>query len=60
MIDNNPTFTGHSWRRSSGTWSPFEFESTLPYRNVMIRVVVDDETVNVSPTSLGRVKALYY
>jgi hypothetical protein len=59
-IDNNPTFMGHSWSYSNGVWEPFKSERILPYRNLMIRVVMSDETVNVSPTSVGRVKALYY
>ncbi len=60
-LDNNPTFRGHSWERSGSSWQPFpEYSNLRPYRNVMIRVVVDDETVSVAPTSLGRVKAIYY
>ncbi len=60
-LDNNPTFRGHSWEYSGGSWKPFpEYLNLRPYRNVMLRVVVDDETVSVAPTSLGRVKALYY
>ena len=57
-IDNNPTFLGHSWLYMRGRWNPFE-SSVDRYRNVMIRVIVDDVT-SVTPTSLGRVKALYY
>ena len=59
-LDSNPNFVRHSWMRSRGTWSPFETESVLPYRNVMIRVFVDEDTAAVAPMSLGRVKALYY
>jgi hypothetical protein len=58
-VDNNPTFLEHSWRYMPGRWQPMT-SAVDPYRNVMVRVVVNDETVDVSPTSLGRVKALYY
>jgi hypothetical protein len=58
-IDDNPTFMGHSWQYSSGRWRLFTHSGTVPYRNLMVRVVVDD-TLAVAPTSLGRVKALYY
>jgi hypothetical protein len=59
-IDDNTTFTGHSWKRFEGKWYPFEEAGIAPYRNVMIRVVVSDANPAVAPTSLGRVKALYY
>ena len=60
-LDNSTVFKRHSWQYYQGSWAPFEQPPPIaPYRNIMIRVVVDDETVNVSPTSLGRVKALYY
>jgi hypothetical protein len=59
LIDNNPTFMGHSWMYMRGSWRPFESSTTWPYRNLMIRVIVNDMT-SVTPTSLGRVKALYY
>jgi len=59
-IDNNPTRMGHCWQCLSGSWAPFYSESTAPYCNVMIRVIVNDETVGLTPTSVGRVKALYY
>jgi len=59
--DYNPTFSGHSWEYTMGAWSKFENEGTLPYRNVMIRMIVDNEQNEaVSPSSIGRVKALYY
>lgn len=60
LIDNNPTYVGHSWMYTGGNWRPFENPYTLPYRNLVIRVIVNDETVTVAPTSVGRVKALYY
>ncbi len=59
LIDNNPTFLGHSWQYLRTRWEPFEQSSVLPYRNLMIRVVVNDST-SVKPNSVGRVKALYY
>jgi hypothetical protein len=59
-LDNSTTSTGYSWMRSKGAWSRFEVESVLPYRTLMIRVLVEEDTAAVTPTSLGRVKALYY
>jgi hypothetical protein len=62
-LDNNTSFTGHSWMYSEGSWSPFPEESNLaPYRNVMVRVWVEpgQEFPGVTPSSIGRVKALYY
>jgi hypothetical protein len=61
MIDNNPTFMGHSWQYMRGAWAPFEQSNIAPYRNVMLRMVVDNEqNPAVSPSSIGRVKALYF
>lgn len=57
-VDRNPTFVGHSWSYSSGSWTPLL--GAAGYRNLMLRVVVNNDTVAVTPTSLGRVKALYY
>ncbi|MGD8719937.1 MAG: hypothetical protein PVH29_14095 [Candidatus Zixiibacteriota bacterium] len=57
-VDNNDTFLGRSWQYYRGTWRPVE--GTLNYHNLMLRVVVSDEMFAVKPTSLGRVKALYY
>jgi hypothetical protein len=60
-VDNNTVFMRHSWHYSQGSWEPASYSPPYdPYRNIMIRVFVDDETVSVSPTSVGRVKALYY
>ncbi len=59
-LDSNPTFRGHSWQYYQGSWSPYSSTSVAPYRNVMIRAVVDNSTLGVAPESLGRVKALYY
>ncbi len=57
-LDTNATFAGHSWQYSGGSWQ------ALPgfggYRNLMLRVVLNNATVNLAPTSIGRVKALYY
>ncbi len=61
MLDNNPTFMEHSWQYLSGQWQPFSQDNVLPYRNVMIRMIVDnDQNEAVAPSSIGRVKALYY
>jgi hypothetical protein len=60
LIDNNPTFRGHSWQYLQGEWSPFNQPVIAPYRNLAMRVIVNDSTVNLAPTSIGRVKALYY
>ena len=61
LIDGNPTFMGHSWQYLQGSWAPFEQENVLPYRNVMVRMIVDNEqNPAVAPSSIGRVKALYY
>jgi hypothetical protein len=57
-LDNNGTFVGHSWQYYVGSWSLLT--GWGGYRNLMLRVVVDNTTVVVAPTSLGRVKALYY
>ena len=60
-VDNNTVFMRHSWHYSNGVWEPVSFFAPYDlYRNVMLRVVMDDEAVSVSPTSVGRVKALYY
>ncbi|UCH77861.1 MAG: hypothetical protein JSU81_09060 [Candidatus Coatesbacteria bacterium] len=62
-LDNNTSFVGHSWEYSQGTWKPFpEYSNLVPYRNLMIRVWVETgvEYPGVEPSSLGRVKALYY
>lgn len=60
-LDNNPTCMGHSWYNWLFTegWELYRLPGTYPYWNFMIRVLVDDTTA-VAPTSLGRVKALYY
>ena len=62
-LDTNPTFLGHSWEYTGGTWSPMPDYSTLtPYRNLMIRVLVEtgQSFPGIEPTSMGRVKALYF
>jgi len=57
-LDNNRTFRGHSWQYYEGQWKPnMGYEG---YRNLMLRVVVDNSTLAVAPASVGRVKALYY
>ncbi|NIT36337.1 MAG: hypothetical protein GTN49_07530 [candidate division Zixibacteria bacterium] len=62
-VDNNLTFSGHSWLYSQGTWSKYQVSGvSAPYRNVMVRVWVEPgiEFPGVAPSSIGRVKALYY
>jgi hypothetical protein len=55
-FDTGPARTG-TWRYYSGSWAPFQG----PNANLMLRVRVDDEhNPGVTPTSVGRVKALYY
>ncbi len=59
-LDDNATFQGHSWLYYEGEWAALH-TSVDPYRNLMLRVVVDDEqNPGVASASLGRVKALYY
>lgn len=57
-VDNNTTFMDHSWSRQGTSW--VKFPGIVSYRNLMLRVVVNNVTVNVAPSSVGRVKALYY
>jgi hypothetical protein len=63
-LDNNTTFQGHSWQYTAGQWSPYlsTNEPVIPYRNLMIRVLIEPGQTfpGVAPTSIGRVKALYY
>jgi hypothetical protein len=62
-LDNNTTFLKHSWQYYQGAWSPAEYPAEWgPYRNIMIRVWVEpgQEFPGVAPSSIGRVKALYY
>jgi hypothetical protein len=61
-LDNNTTFRGHSWQYYEGSWAPYERSTDPVYRNLMIRVWVEpgQEFHGVAPSSIGRVKALYY
>jgi hypothetical protein len=60
VIDNNPTFLHHSWSYFGGSWQPYS-NSTPGYYNIMLRVIMDNEhNPGVAPTSVGRVKALYF
>ncbi len=62
-VDNNTVFLKHSWAYIEGAWALFpEYETLKPYRNLMIRVLVEPgiEFPGVAPSSIGRVKALYY
>jgi hypothetical protein len=60
-VDNNVTFLRHSWEYFAGAWSPLS-TSGDPYQNLMIRLWVEtgQEFPGVAPSSVGRVKALYY
>ncbi|UCH77863.1 MAG: hypothetical protein JSU81_09070 [Candidatus Coatesbacteria bacterium] len=60
-VDNNATFLRHSWQYYGGQWQPYAGSSD-PYYNLMIRVWVETgvEFPGVEPSSIGRVKALYY
>jgi hypothetical protein len=60
FIDSRPTFLGHTWHHMAGKWELFSCRPIAPYRNLMLRVFVANESFNVAPTSVGRVKALYY
>lgn len=61
-VDDNPTFRGHSWVYYGGTWGYWIEPPHWPYINHMIRVYVETGHTfpGVQPTSVGRVKALYY
>ena len=60
-VDINDTYLGHSWEYYGGTWGPLS-TSGDPYQNLMVRVWVEtgQEFPGVAPSSIGRVKALYY
>jgi hypothetical protein len=61
--DSNPTFLAHSWQKEGEKpWEPLVGLDPYPYRNLMLRVIVyvGYSEIGVTPTSLGRVKALYY
>jgi hypothetical protein len=58
-LDSNPTFMGHSWQYYSGSWSLLSITSVAPYRNIMLRCMVDQNS-GVAPASVGRIKAIYY
>ena len=63
-VDINTTFLKHSWDYYGGAWTPLS--SALveigPYYNLMLRVRLETGHTlpGVEPSSLGRVKALYY
>jgi hypothetical protein len=57
-LDNNRTFRNRSWQYYRGSWA--KLSGYGGYRNVMVRVVVNNVPVGVTPASVGRVKALYY
>ncbi len=57
-FDNNATDLGRTWQTSppSTGWNLF---AAGTYRNLMLRVFVAD-TQEITPASLGRIKALYF
>ena len=57
ILDGNRTFQRHSWQYYVGSWRALAGYSG--YRNLMLRVIISD-LMAVTPTSVGRVKALYY
>ncbi len=59
-LDTNPTYKTHSWIYIFNNWSGMNL--LVPYQNLMFRALVETgyEFPGVAPTSLGRVKALYY
>ncbi|NIT37185.1 MAG: hypothetical protein GTN49_11940 [candidate division Zixibacteria bacterium] len=63
-LDNSTIFLGHSWKYTLGKWEKYisTRPEVAPYRNIMIRVWVEPgiEFPGVAPSSIGRVKALYY
>jgi hypothetical protein len=60
-VDNDTNFKGHSWEYAQGQWSPLS-TSADPYKNLMVRLWIEpgQEFPAVAPSSIGRVKALYY
>jgi hypothetical protein len=63
FCDTNPTFLNYSWQKDGpAAWVPLVGHSSYPYRNLMLRVIFRTgfSDIGVAPTSLGRVKALYY
>jgi hypothetical protein len=58
VVDNNPTFLRHSWLYYAGTWS--YLTNSTGYYNLMVRVIVNNDALVVAPTSLGRVKSLFF
>mgnify|MGYP000655918203 CR=1 FL=1 len=60
-VDSNPTPLGRSWQKyGAEPWKSLQ-PMTDPYFNLMLRVIVEEETAPaVTPATLGRVKALYY
>lgn len=63
FCDTNPTFLNHAWQKDGpASWEYLVGHSAHPYRNLMLRVIFRTgySEIGVAPTSLGRVKALYY
>lgn len=63
FCDTNPTFLNHAWQKDGpASWRYLVGHSSYPYRNLMLRVIFRTgySEIGVAPSSLGRVKALYY
>jgi hypothetical protein len=59
-LDINSTSLNHSWQYYRGSWSRLSVSPLIPYRNLMLRVIVETGNFTaVAPMSLGRVRALY-
>ena len=63
-VDDNPTFLGHSWNYYEGVWGLLNSANVDigPYYNLMVRVQVETGYTfpGVAPSTMGRIKALYY
>jgi len=63
FCDTNPTYLKYAWQKDgAASWEYLAGHSAYPYRNLILRVIFRTgySEINVAPTSLGRVKALYY
>jgi hypothetical protein len=60
-IDSNATFLNHTWTSSNNgaSWAYYGGYPGYPYKNLMLRAVVATADA-VAPSSVGRIKALYY
>jgi hypothetical protein len=58
VVDNNRVFLRHSWLYYAGNWG--YLTNGTGYYNLMLRVIVNNDSLSAAPTSLGRIKGLYY